>query len=340
MSKINGKYKIIILLFVILVILFSVRYIYHALTTTSTDNAQIQSHIYPIISEVSGKIVELNIGDNEFVEKGDTLMIIEQTHYANVLSEAEANLKNAELQINLTQNNLDKSVKHLEATLAKLEEVKAFNDAVFKEFKRKKNLYKSKAIPKAAYDAIYAKNKAAKAQIMEQKAVTKIAEINHEEAVVSHEISVVNFERAEAVFQDASFQYQNTFIIAPENGKTPELKIVEGQVIAPGQILTELVGNHLWVVANYKETQVKHLELNMDAIIEMDAFPDKEFKAKLVSFTNATGAKFALLPTDNATGNFVKIVQRIPVKFEFVDDEIYKVFSASGMSVTVTVEDK
>ncbi|WP_196893617.1 HlyD family secretion protein [Aureivirga marina] len=338
--KVSNKHKVIIIIFIIVVLLFSIRYIYHAITTTSTDNAQIQSHIYPIISEVSGKIVELNIGDNETVRKGDTLLIIEQTQYINNVSKALANVENAKLQIEVAESNLEKSGKNLEAAIAKLEEIKAQNEAVYKEFRRKRNLFKNNAIPKASFDAISAKNKAAKAQEREQVAMVKITEISHEESELNSTMAEANFLEAEAILSNAKFELKNTYIIAPENGRTPNLKITIGQVISAGQILTELVGEKLWIIANYKETQIRHLEEGMDAIIEIDAFPRKEFKAKLVSRTNATGAKFALLPTDNATGNFVKIVQRIPVKFEFVDDEIYKIPIASGMSVTVIVENK
>ena len=340
MSKKTNKYSVIVAIFMVVVVLFMIRYLYTAFTTTSTDNAQIQSHIYPVISQVSGKIVQLNIKDNEHVSKGDTLLVIEQIQYLNNLDRAMADVESAKIQIKITRSNLEKSAKNKTAVTARLEEVKATNEAIFKEYKRKRNLYNNKAISKAAFDKIFAKNKAAKAKGKAQEALVQIAEISYEESDLNASLAKANLLKAKALLGNVKFKLDNTFVIAPESGNTPEVKISEGQFISSGQILTELVGDKLWVVANYKETQIRNLTKDTEAIVKIDAFPNKEFKVKMSSMTNATGAKFALLPTDNATGNFVKIVQRIPVKFEFMDESIYKVPAVSGMSVTVIVEDK
>jgi membrane fusion protein (multidrug efflux system) len=276
-----------------------------------TDNAQIVGDIYPVIPRVPGKVVEVLAEDNQIVKKGDVLIRIDPSDYQIRRDMAEAQLLKAKASVSGAQADIAEAA----ATQTKL-------DA---DLRRSRNLQHQDVISRAELDAVTAGATASSAK--------------HAAAGDKYKAAQAQEKQAEAELKNADLQLSWATITAPEAGHVSKKNIQPGQYVAPGQQLIAIVGSgDLWVVANFKETQLAHMKVGQPVIIHVDAFPGKEFKGHVHSISAGTGAQFALLPPDNASGNFVKVTQRVPVKIVF--DEKPDAPLAAGMNVIVEVKVK
>jgi membrane fusion protein (multidrug efflux system) len=294
--------------------------VYHSFLYVETDNAQIDGDIYPVISRVPGSIAEVLVKTNQVVNKGDTLIRLDAADYEVRRDIAAAALLSARNQANAAREGSSAA----EATSRKLQA----------DLRRNENLRKQDVISQAEFDGIKAGAQASSAQYA--------ATANQYQAALAQiPLKKAEVKKREAELREAELQLSYTTITAPASGQISKKNVQPGQYVAPGQQLIALVGNlELTVVANFKETQLDKIAPGLPVIIKVDAYPDKEFKGKVESLSSGTGAKFALLPPDNASGNFVKVTQRVPVKIIFTEkpDKHYPL--AAGMNVVVDVKVK
>ena len=252
-------------------------------------------------------------GDNEQVKQGDTLITLDPSDYRIRRDMAEAALQNARASV---------SAAGATASAAAATERKLGAD-----LRRNRSLRQQDVISPAEFDAVKAGAESSSAQFAAAASQRSAAEAQ------------VTLKEAE--LRNAELQLSYTTITAPASGHIAKKSVQPGQYVAPGQQLIALVGsNELWIVANFKETQLDKIAPGLPVIIKVDAYPGKEFKGKVESLSSGTGAQFALLPPDNASGNFVKVTQRIPVKIVFTEKpDKSRPFSA-GMNVVVEVKVK
>jgi membrane fusion protein (multidrug efflux system) len=322
----------------------------------STDNAQLDADIISIKSSVSGYIKSINFKDNEHVKMGDTLIIIDDTDLRTRVAQAEAALENAKANMLAAQSNSSASSSNANASFLSSESIeqsintaKARLNKAKQDFKRVENMFNAKAatlaqldatkadldITQAQYDAAISQYKSATAQSqgVRSQADAQKAQISLAEAMVK---------QREAELTLAKTQLSYATIVSPSDGIVAKRAVEAGQFISIAQPLCSTIDNtHLWITANFKETQVERIKTGQLVNIKLDAFPNIKLRGKVQSFIGATGAKFSLLPPDNSTGNFVKITQRIPVRIDI--DELPKEgidFLFPGLSAFVEIEVK
>lgn len=283
-----------------------------------TDNAQVKQLIVPVNSRVQGFIKKIYFEENQYVRKGDTLLVIEDSEFRLRVAQAEADYQNAlsgktamASTISTTQNNMSVSD-------AGIQEAKIRLDNAEREYNRYKNLLGQGAVTKQQYDNIKTNYDASKARyelLVREKQSTALVkqEQTHRLGQTSAGIKL-----AEAALGLAKLNLSYTVVTAPCDGTTGRKNIQEGMLIQPGQALVDLVDeNDKWVMANYKETQTANIRQGQTVEIEVDAIPNVVFKGTVESLAQATGASFSLFPQDNSAGNFVKVEQRIPIRVKF-----------------------
>ncbi len=301
--------------------------LYHSFLYVETDNAQIEGDIYPVISRVPGKVEEVLATDNLQVKKGDTLIRLDANDYAVRRDIAAAALLSAQASVKATADQAN-------AAKASASAAEATNRKQQADLRRNKNLRAQDVISQAEFDGVSAGAQAASAQYA-------AAGNQYEASLALVPLKMAEVKKREAELREAELQLSYTTITAPAAGQVSKKNVQPSQYVAPGQQLIALVGSkNLWIVANFKETQLDKIAPGLPVIIKVDAYPDKEFLGKVESLSSGTGAKFALLPPDNASGNFVKVTQRVPVKIIFSEkpDKHYPL--AAGMNVVVDVKVK
>lgn len=321
-----------------------------------TDNAQIDADIVPIRSSVGGYIKTIHFKDNQLVKKGDLLFTIEDTELKAKVAQAEAALENAKANLAAVKTNAVASGQNADAasmtsettqqsiSIAKTRLVKLKED-----YKRIKNMYDDKAATKAELDNIKAEVDVAEAQYLSAQNQSRASsaqslgvrsQAEGQKSMIALAEALVRQREAELVLAKTQLDYAT--IEAPCDGIVSKRSVEVGQFITSGQPLCSTIDNtNLWVTANFKETQVYKIHPGQIVEVEIDAYPGMTLKGHVESYIGATGAKFSLLPPDNSTGNFVKIVQRVPLKIALDNlskEDIAKLFP--GLSAYVIVKIK
>ncbi|PQA98020.1 membrane fusion protein, multidrug efflux system [Chryseobacterium piscicola] len=318
-----------------------------------TDDAQIASNMNPVISKISGYVAEVKVKDNQFVKKGDTLVILDNKDQKMALEQAQAalstaksNISSAQSSTNATSKNINSSQAAVATANAQIEAAKVNVWKTSQDLKRYSVLVKDHSITEQQYEQALAAKQSADKQLqvlVEQRnqiaQQTGIASSQTEAS--SQQISVAGSvaKQREVDVESAKLNLSYTIITAPEDGFVGKIPIQAGQFLQAGAQLFSLVKNdQKWVIANFKETQVAKMVEGQKVKIEIDAFPDTEFEGVVSSFSPATGSTFSILPPDNASGNFVKVVQRLPIKIDFIklDPNIAKRLR-TGMNVKAEV---
>jgi len=346
-------FPIILALLVIVGGWFGISKYIHAQHHAETDDAQIDANISPIIPRVSGYIKEVRVQDNQLVKKGDTLLILDNRDYQIKLDAAEAalataqsNLGSAKANSNASRANIATSEAGVGTADAQIEAAKVNVWRTTQDYNRYSNLIKDHTITQQQFEQAEAAKQTAERQLqilVEQKnqATQQTNAVSSQSTATGSQIGVAGsmIKQRQVDVDDAKLNLSYTVILAPEDGRVSKVNAQEGQFVTVGQSLFSVVlNNPAWVVANFKETQLDKMKIGEKVIVNVDAYPGKDFEATLTSFSPATGARFALLPPDNASGNFVKVVQRLPVKIEFnnpTDSLVQQL--RPGMNVTVDV---
>lgn len=295
---------LILLIFGLIVTINSIFY-------KSTDDAFVEGHIITIAPRVSGPVIKLYIDDNQEVKKGALLLEIDPEDYKTKYNEIKANLEEAKAMLGSAQNEIVKSYSAL--------------DFAKGDYKRYSAMYNKGISSKQDYDS--SRNNLTAAQTNSNSAKSKHDEIS------------ASIKKLEAQLEQARLNLSYIKIYAPEDGKITNRSVEQGNYVQTAQPLFSIVPHKVWVVANFKETQVANMEKGQKVKIKIDAFPNRKFNGVVDSIQMASGAKASLFPPENAVGSYVKIVQRIPVKILFTDD-ISNLNIIPGMSVVPVVKVK
>lgn len=356
-KKTNKKFLIILLVLVVLGGTYGTFKYIHAQAHEETDDAQVERNMNPIIPRVTGYVTKVYVKDNDIVKKGDTLFVIDDKDYVvrvedakAALAAAEGNYEVAKADIGTSSANVSVSEANLQSSKGNIEAAKVRLWRADSDFKRFENLYKNHSITKQQYEQAQAAKQEAEAQLkvlqQQQAASNYQKSVSVSRSNVSGkqtEVASANIKRAKAALDAANLNLGYTVVTAQVDGQVSAIDIQPGQLVQPGQSLFYIIGSQeTWVVANFKETQLNKMKEGQKVTIKADAFPDTEFEGEITSFSPATGSRFSLLPPDNATGNFVKTVQRLPVKISLTaanDKEKVKLLRP-GMNVEVDVHVK
>ena len=307
-----------------------------------TNDAQVQEYINPVISRAGGFITEIKFEENQPVKKGDTLLIIDSREYHIQQQQTEAALLNAKAQLEVWHSKVSTLDRIAKVNLSKINVARAELRKEDLDYTRYKKLVQAEsATPQkletieAAYNIALAESQATTDKY--QASLSEINDAKSQEAVVRAEIA-----RLEALLDRHKLDVTYTAVTASYDGFMGRRTVEKGQMIDAGQVLAYIVNAETdkWVVANYKETQIGSMKLGDTACFIADAYPDKNFKGVIISFSPATGSSFSLLPPDNSTGNYVKIVQRVPVRIRVTNPKNEADLLKAGMNVNVSIAKK
>lgn len=326
---------------------------FHSQHHEETDDAQVDANISPVMTRINGYVQKVYVQDNQFVHKGDTLLTLDPRDLQIVLAQAEAalataqsNLTAAEANSRAASTSINTSKAAVVTADAQIEAARVNVWRATQDYQRYENLIKDHSITQQQYEQALAAKQTAEKQLQvlinqKNQASTQTGVVASQSNATSQQIGVAGsvIKQREVDVENARLNLSYTVVIAPESGIVSKVPIQPGQLLQAGQTLFSIVlNNDKWVTANFKETQYNKMHEGQKVIVHADAFPDHDFEATLSSFSPATGARFALLPPDNASGNFVKVVQRVPVKIVFTnkgDSLIQKL--RPGMNVYVDV---
>lgn len=308
-------YNILILCFLVGGLVYVCSRFIHLGNVEYTDNAQVRQHITPVNTRVQGFIKKICFEEFQPVKKGDTLLIIEDAEFKLRVAQAEADLSNALAGRSVTTAGIETTQSNIGVSDASIEEVKVTMENARRELQRNEKLLKEDAVTRQQYDNIKTAYEAAKAryqQASRAKRSTSLVKNEQTHRLGQNEAAV---KLAKANLDLARLNLSYTVITATCDGITGRKNIHEGQLVQPGQAMVDIVdGTDLWVVANYRETQLPNIHEGAEVTMTADAVPGVKYKGVVESISDATGAAFSLIPQDNATGNFVKVEQRIPVR--------------------------
>jgi len=283
-----------------------------------TDNAQVKQQIVPVNSRIQGFIKKIYFKEYQRVNKGDTLVVIENLEYRYRVAQAQADYQNAVVGKKAMGTTIQTTQSTIGATESGIEESRVRLVNAEKEYTRHKNLLAQKSVTQQQFDAVNANYEAAKAryeQLQRQRNTTSLVK---NEQTLRLDQNDAGIKVAAAALELARLNLSYTVILAPCDGVTGRKNIEEGQLMQPGQALLDFVNEtDKWVIANYKETQTANIHEGQPVDVEIDAIPNVTFKGTVKSISSATGGSFSLFPQDNSAGNFVKVEQRIPVRIEF-----------------------
>ena len=337
--KSKSKKVIPIILGIIILIggFFGVKeYIYFS-NHIDTDDAQIDGDISPVVSRLGGYIDSIYFEENQHVDAGKILVKLDDRDYKIKLEQAQSGKQSALANVNVSETVVSSTAANIATAKANVVAAQAKSEKANKDFVRYKNLIKDGSITQQQFDQANADKETANAQLQAMQAQYGAAkkQVNTSQSQVSAASTNISSKTADIDF--AKLQLSYTKIDAPATGIISNKNIQIGKLIQPGQSLFAIVNdNSLYVKANFKETQLEKLKEGQLVDVEIDAFPDAKLKGHIYNFAPATGAKFSLLPPDNATGNYVKVIQRVPVKIKLDKNKILDKIRP-GMSVKVSV---
>lgn len=313
--------------------------VHYARTHESTDNAQIEANTVPAIARVAGYIKAVRVADYARVKKGDTLVLIDDAEYRIGVAQAEADLAQAQADLAVAQAGTRSVGANVQVARANVDAAQVRLKKAADDLKRDKALFAERSITKSQLDNTQATFDNAQKAVLVSEDQVAVAEAGSPTQAAQILRARATVKARQAALDNARLRLTYTSVIAQIDGKTGKNNLVTGQYVQPGQTLFNVVDDQkFWVVANFKETQVANLHEGMEVEVKIDAYEDEPVKGRIVSLSEATGAKFSLLPPDNATGNFVKVTQRVPVKIELPDAAALKGKLRAGLSVEVTAQ--
>jgi membrane fusion protein (multidrug efflux system) len=310
MDKKNLRW--IVALVAVVVLFLGFRYLRFAFSYESTDDAFVTGHIVSVSSRVDGHVTKVHINDNKWVNGGDLLVELDPRDFQARLDTELAAVAAAEAAV--------------EESRAQINVAAADANRVQKDVERYRSLISSGGITQQQLDRTVAESQAASARLV----------------AANRQVAVANARVAEAraTAEQGKLNLSYTKIYAPQSGRVVNKSVEEGEYVKIGQALMAIVPQDVWVVANFKETQLKYMQPGQEVKIKIDAYPQKVFKGHVDSIQAGTGAVFSLLPPENATGNYIKVVQRVPVKIVFDEDPNETKMLSPGMSVIPVVKVK
>ena len=317
---------------------WSLWYAYRIYRYEETNNAQVELYITPVSCRVMGYVSSIQCVENQLVKKGDTLLVIEDSEYklAHQKNIAMLNRSKAELTIaqkKIESNLLDKQQYQWEVEISKIKLENAE-----KEYKRVKNLLQNQSVTQQNYDKVEADYLKARKEVDIAKFRVKESELLQEELANNVAVGQAEVMDRESQLGRSALDLAYTVIRAPYDGRIGKIDIQVGQLMQQGQVLTFITNEAAgkWIVANLKETQLGSYPVGKEVSVTIDAIPGRSFKGRVESISPATGTRYSMMPPNNATGNFVRITQRVPVRIQLTDiDENSNKILRGGMNAYV-----
>jgi membrane fusion protein (multidrug efflux system) len=305
----------------------------------SSDDAFIEGNVIPIAPKVPGYVDQLLIRDNQEVKKGDVLLEIDSRDYETSVAQARADLDAARSQLNQSQAQVNVSKAKVAQAQASVVAAGAESQRAADDLKRYESV-DSTAVSRSSFDAAQSQARTASANLDAARSQADAAEADVALSEAGVETASAAVQQAEAKLRQAELNLSYTKVTAPEDGRVTRRAVEQGAYIQPGQSLMAIVPRHYWVITNFKETQLTHMRVGQPVEIKVDAYPQHKFKGHVDSIQSGSGARFSLFPPENATGNYIKVVQRVPVKIVFDDDPDTQLALGPGMSVDPKVRVK
>jgi membrane fusion protein (multidrug efflux system) len=298
----------------------------------ATDDAYVQADTVSISSDVAGRVVAVEVHDNQQVKQGEPLFRLDDRPFRIAESQAAAQLANARLQV----EGLRAQYQQKQAELKAAQDTLAFQQ---RQFERQRELLATHVTSQQAFDQAQHNFDAARQQVAatQQQLANVLASLGGDANIATESHPLV--QQAQAQLDQARLNLGYTTVYAPANGIVTKVdKLPVGTYVGAAQPVFSLVAtDHVWVEANYKETDLAHMQVGQTATVTVDAYPGETFEARVASLSPGTGAQFAVLPPQNATGNWVKVVQRVPVRLAIESADPARPLRA-GMSVTADVD--
>ena len=337
---------------VLLLLFFGIKKFIYLRSHEDTENAQVECNISPVLPKISGYITAITFRENQVVNKGDTLVTLDDRELKIKVTQADLALQNAVANLDIIKSNISTAGSNTSAVQANAKVAQAnYENAQIKvaklnkDFERVSKLLSQNVSTQQQFDNIKAEKESAE-KLMEVARLQIEATKDQSSASTSqlssteqqNKLAALAVKQKQEELDFAKLQLSYAYVIAPTSGFVSKKNIQLGQFVNAGQALFAIANeDDMWVIANFKETQLEKMKVGQAVEIKIDTYTDKKFEGKIESFSAATGARFALLPPDNATGNFVKVTQRVPVKILFSEKTDAAHLLRAGMSAEVAV---
>jgi len=306
-----------------------------------TDDAQIDGDISPVVARVGGYVKDINFEENTHVTEGQVLVKLDDNDYKVKLEQAQSGQKGASAGVGVAQSQIVATQANTSTAKANVTAARVKLNLANKDYARYANLIKDGSITQQAFDQAKASKESAEAafQAAQDQYNAAVKQVGTTQSQLAVSSNVINQRQSDIDF--AKLQLSYTDIKAPATGIVSKKNVQKGQLVQAGQSLFSIVNDgSIYVTANFKETQLEKIKSGSKVEIEVDAYPDEKIQGEVYNFSPITGAKGSLLPPDNATGNFVKVVQRIPVKIKIHPSKEMLAKLRPGMSVKASVSTK
>lgn len=368
-EKKSKKTLLIIVAVLVLIVggYFAYQKTIYSMHNEDTENSHLQTNIVPIAPRIQGYVKDVLIEENQKVKAGDTLIILDDRDLLIRVEQAEIALETAKANVSVVKSNVNSadaaasatstSINTAEANIGTAEanveaaKVRAWN--ANENFKRYEMLFNQTSATQQQYDQALTEKQSADRQvtIAEKQVIVAKSQLrgaqqqtaasNTQASGIGTQVNLAQIavKQRQADLDFAQLQLSYAYITAPFDGYISKKNVQLGQLLNPGQNICSVVDdNNLWIVANFKETQIEKMLPGQEVEVKVDAYPKEKIIGKIESIQAATGSTFSLIPADNATGNFVKVVQRIPVKIVIDKDQNQNVQLRAGMNVNVSVK--
>jgi membrane fusion protein (multidrug efflux system) len=342
-NKINFKErkKIAWKTFFLLFLCFLISIIYYFFVYRfyqSTDNAYVQADVTWIMPKVSGQVIDLKIKDNQYVKSGETLAFLDHRDYKARYDQAKSVVELKEAALNVQSQNEKSAHATIEEAKSGLQAAQANLSRLKKDFNRYQDLFRDGVVTRQNFDEIQSQYISAQAQLSKAQAVVNSSKAQLGGVQASRIQLLADIENAKANLNLNKVDLDSAQVITPVSGRVGNLGIRLGSRVTPQTRLMGIIPeNSLYVQANFKETQIEKMRIGQKVELKLDAYPSLKYLGKIQSFSPASGATFSLMPPDNATGNFNKVVQRIPIRIS-IDPSPHQDLIKPGMSVIASVD--
>jgi membrane fusion protein, multidrug efflux system len=315
---------------------------YRSHNFVETENAYVTGHVHPVSSRIPGVVTKVLFEDNQVIKAGDVLAELDPADQGVKVEQIQAQIASVQQQIVQADAAIQQAKAQASAAQAQVVQAQANLVRARQDAERYGQLYNSqmKAVSKAEVDAATAARAGATADVTARRDNASAAQAQIAAATSARGVLEAQVKVLQAQLKDARQQLGYNRIVSPVSGRIGKRSVEVGARVQPGQQLAAIVQDDVWVVANFKETQLPGIVPGQQVSIEVDALPKHELVGRVDSFAPASGNQFALLPADNATGNFTKIVQRVPVKITFAQEDLRKYAGrlVPGMSTVVEID--
>jgi membrane fusion protein (multidrug efflux system) len=307
-------FKIFVIVIITAAVIYGMILFIHSLSHESTDDAYVSGTIVPIAAEIKGRVTNVFVSDNQYVKEGNPLLEIYQQDYISHFNESNHSLSRLTSEESELRAVIVEREKGLIRAHANLDVAINEEDLASKELQRYEKLLKKEAVSQNEYDQFHSRWLVAVARKKAAEATVSEAEVALQSAKTKTTTQSFKIKEAQSVKNLTQLDLTRTVVTAPVSGRVAMKNVDTGKYVMPGQALLSIVKEDIWVIANFKETQIAKMTVGQPVEIQVDAYPSIKFKGHIDSLQPGTGAVFSLLPPENSTGTFIKVVQRVPVK--------------------------